>query len=94
MPFQILVDEPIMNGEESNQDAYEPDPEEMEEDSYEYIWNLGEKRPFPNGHPYWLRATDAELEYIKMNFENVPFKRHVNECVWHGEWAAFIFSNL
>lgn len=60
----------------------------------EYIWELGDEKPYPDEEPTYLRAEGKELEYIRSQFENIPMRLFVNEVTWHNEMALFIYDNL
>lgn len=74
-------------------------------DGVEFDWHINEKFPdiySDNDHPGLRHGRDAnvisiqadghELEYISLRFQNIPYCGRI--CIWHGEYAKFIFENL
>ncbi len=81
MPFKILVEGKTPKGEDA---------------ALEYSWVTGEEKPTPDKEPFWLEASNKELDDLRLQFENIPIIRrgHAYKCQWTGEMAVFIFDNL
>lgn len=69
-------------------------------DGQSFVWSHTEKKPkFPDKRPddwhiTFLQADNADLAFIRMVFDNIPFCE-VNQVVtWRGIFAQFIYDNL
>lgn len=47
-----------------------------------------------SGHVVSITASSVELEYIKLNFSNLPFRKDAVEVTWSGDFARFLYDNI
>jgi hypothetical protein len=60
----------------------------------DHHWMVGSPKPLFGGGCMEVYATDAELVYIRNNFDHLPFPAGADKVVWKGDFAQFIYDNL
>lgn len=74
-------------------------------DGYTIRWHTGEDKPdlwqpkdplLPRRFIKEVQADGDELEFIRINFDNIPIPKlgHKRVVIWTGDMAMFIYNNL
>jgi hypothetical protein len=65
--------------------------------SNELEWHVNEPKPIKETGPRWdyrVQADGDELEFIKDNFTNLPYRKDSRIIIYQGDFARFILDNL
>ncbi len=62
----------------------------------ESVWYVGSDKPanISSNKVVSIQADGHELEYIKINYINIPLVSDMRVLNWNGEFARFIFHHL